>query len=199
MAEEAAKGSTMYDVIVVGAGNAALCAALSATEQGAKVLVLEKAPVEERGGNSLFTAGGFRFVHDGLADVRNDILDDLSPAEADQIVLPPLSKETFLDDLMRVTEDNSDEELADILAGRSRDTLRWMRQHKVRFIPMFGRQSYKVDGKHHFYGGVNIEAVGGGYGLVDQLMKAAERCGIEIRYDTGLVRLSRIAAAPSSA
>jgi tricarballylate dehydrogenase len=53
--------------------------------------------------------------------------------------------------------------------------MRWMRKHKVRFIPMFGRQSYKVDGKHHFYGGVNIEAVGGGWGLVDQLMRAADR------------------------
>ena len=51
---------------------------------------------------------------------------------------------------------------------------------------MFGRQSFKVDGKHHFYGGVNIEAVGGGWGLVDQLMQAAERLGVEIRYGTGL-------------
>ncbi|MCW5744575.1 MAG: FAD-dependent tricarballylate dehydrogenase TcuA [Alphaproteobacteria bacterium] len=181
--------ATVYDVIVVGAGNAALCAAISASEQGAKVLVLEKAPETERGGNSLFTAGGFRFVHNGLADLRGDILQDLSEAEAAQIVLPPLSQQTFLDDLMRVTENNSDEQLAEMLVGRSRDTLRWMRQHKVRFIPMFGRQSYKVDGKHHFYGGVNIEAVGGGYGLVDQLLKAAERCGVEIRYDTALVRL----------
>ena len=77
-----------FDVIVVGAGNAALCAAISAKEQGAaKVLVLEKAPLEERGGNSLFTAGGFRFVHQGLDDLRRDILDDLSEAEASQIVL----------------------------------------------------------------------------------------------------------------
>jgi tricarballylate dehydrogenase len=59
----------------------------------------------------------------------------------------------------------------------------------VRFIPMFGRQSYKLNGKHHFYGGVNIEAVGGGYGLVDQLLKAAERNGIEIRYATRMTRL----------
>src|SRR5271165_6362105 len=101
-----------WDVIVVGAGNAAICAALSAAEQGAKVLVLEKAPEDERGGNSLFTAGGFRFVHDGLEDLRRDILDDLSAAEVDQMVLPPLSRQTYLDDLMRVTEHNSDAELA---------------------------------------------------------------------------------------
>jgi tricarballylate dehydrogenase len=64
-----------------------------------------------------------------------------------------------------------------------------MRRNRVRFIPMFGRQSFKVDGKHHFYGGVNIEAVGGGWGLVDQLIKQAERLGVEIRYGTGLRRL----------
>jgi len=177
------------DVIVVGLGNAAICAALSATEQGARVLMLEKAPIEERGGNSLFTAGGFRFVHDGLDDLRHDILDDLSAAEADQIILPTLKAETYLDDLMRVTEHNSDETLAGILVGRSRETMRWMRRNGVRFIPMFGRQSYKLNGKHHFYGGVNIEAVGGGWGLVDQLLKAAARQTIEIRYATRLVRL----------
>jgi tricarballylate dehydrogenase len=176
-------------VIVAGLGNAALCAALSAADQGASVLMLEKASVEERGGNSLFTAGGFRFVHDGLDDLRQDILDDLSAAEAEQIVLPPLARDTYLDDLMRVTEHNSDETLAGLLVGQSRDTLRWMRRKGVRFIPMFGRQSYKLNGKHHFYGGVNIEAVGGGYGLVDQLLKAAARQKIEIRYDTALVRL----------
>ncbi|MBV9834083.1 MAG: FAD-dependent tricarballylate dehydrogenase TcuA [Alphaproteobacteria bacterium] len=178
-----------FDVIVVGLGNAAICAALSAREQGARVLMLEKASVEERGGNSLFTAGGFRFVHDGLDDLRQDILDDLSPAEAEQIVLPTLKAETYMHDLMHVTEHNSEESLAELLIGRSRDTMRWMRRNGVRFIPMFGRQSYKLNGKHHFYGGVNIEAVGGGYGLVDQLLKAAARNGIEIRYATRMTRL----------
>ena len=92
-----------FDVIVVGAGNAALCAAISAKEQGAaRVLVLEKAPLEERGGNSLFTAGGFRFVHDGLDDLRRDILDDLSEAEASQIVLPVVDQAGYLDDLRRI-------------------------------------------------------------------------------------------------
>ncbi len=178
-----------YDVIVVGAGNAALCAALSAHEGGARVLVLEKAPLEERGGNSLFTAGGFRFVHDGLDDLRKDVLTDLSQAEVDQIVIPKLSREQYIDDLMRVTEYESDDDLADMLIGHSRRTIVWMRSHGVRFIPMFGRQSYKVDGKHHFYGGVNIEAVGGGYGLVDALLKRAGKVGIEIRYATELREL----------
>jgi tricarballylate dehydrogenase len=182
--------SKEYDVIIVGAGNAATCAALSAKEQGARVLMLEKAPVEERGGNSLFTAGGFRFVHNGLEDLRTDILDDLSEGEVASIGnLPTHSKQKYIDDVMRVTENNADEELVEILAGQSRDTMRWLRKHKLRFIPMFGRQSFKIDGKHHFYGGVNIEAVGGGWGLVDQLMKAAEREKIEIRYATALVSL----------
>lgn len=180
---------TEYDVIVVGAGNAALCAALSARERGGRVLVLEKASEEERGGNSTFTAGGFRFVHDGLEDLRRDVLADLSDAEARQIYIPPLPADLYMHDLMKVTEELSQEELADILIGRSRDTVVWMQSKGVRFIPMFGRQSYVVNGMHHFYGGVNIEAVGGGWGLVDFLVKAAERAGIEIRYRTGLRKL----------
>jgi len=181
--------STEYDVMVVGAGNAALCAALSAREGGARVLVLEKAPLEERGGNSLFTAGGFRFVHDGIDDLRKDVLTDLSPAEVDQIVIPKLSKDQYLQDLMRVTEDESDEDLAGMLIGRSRETVVWLRSHGVRFIPMFGRQSYKLEGKHHFYGGVNIEAVGGGFGLVESLIKRAEKSAVEIRYATEMREL----------
>lgn len=173
-----------YDVIVVGAGNAALCAALSAHERGARVLVLEKAPQDERGGNSLFTAGGFRFVHAGIDDLQTDVLVDLSPAEVERIVMPPLPRETYLDDLMRVTEGETDDELASILIGRSRETMVWMRSQGVRFIPMFGRQSYLVNGKHHFYGGVNIEAVGGGWGLVDALIRRTEKLGIEVRYAT---------------
>ncbi|WP_149537492.1 FAD-dependent tricarballylate dehydrogenase TcuA [Siccirubricoccus phaeus] len=182
-------GTAAYDVIVVGAGNAALCAALSAREQGARVLVLEKASQEERGGNSTFTAGGFRFVHDGLDDLRRDVLVDLSEAEAARAYIPPLPAELYMHDLQKVTEGLAQEELAGLLIGRSRETVVWMRQQGVRFIPMFGRQSYLVNGKHHFYGGVNIEAVGGGWGLVDFLVKAAEKAGIEIRYDTGLRRL----------
>jgi tricarballylate dehydrogenase len=178
-----------YDVVVVGAGNAALCAAIAAQEGGARVLVIEKAPMDERGGNSLFTAGGFRFTHDGIEDLRKDVLTDLSEAEVDQIVIPKLPKQQYMDDLMKVTEGESDEELAEMLIGRSRETVVWMRSLGVRFIPMFGRQSYKVEGKHHFYGGVNIEAVGGGFGLVESLIARCEKLGITIRYSTELRQL----------
>ncbi|MEQ9122672.1 MAG: FAD-dependent oxidoreductase, partial [Alphaproteobacteria bacterium] len=75
-----------YDVVVVGAGNAALTAALAARENGASVLVLEKAPEHEKGGNSYFTAGGFRICHSGIEDVAKDVLIDLSAAEREQIV-----------------------------------------------------------------------------------------------------------------
>ena len=65
----------------------------------------------------------------------------------------------------------------------------WLRNHGIRFIPMFGRQSFMVDGKHHFYGGVNIEAVGGGSGLVEAEIRRALQIGCEIRYDTAATRL----------
>jgi len=178
-----------YDVIVVGCGNAALCAALSAQENGAKTLVLERAPEDERGGNSYFTAGGFRFAHEGLEDVSEDILTDLSEAEREQIILPPHSREFFMDQMREITRYQTDEELAQLLVDKSRMTMGWLRKHSIRFVPMFGRQSYLVDGKHHFYGGVNIEAVGGGAGLVEAEITRAEKLGVEIRYGTAAIGL----------
>jgi len=177
------------DVIICGAGNAALSAALAARESGASVLVLEKAREDEKGGNSYFTAGGFRFSHDGLEDISEDILTDLSDAERELIVLPSHDRHHFYEQLMKVTHHQADEELAWILIDNSRPTMAWLRGHGIRFLPMFGRQSFLVDGKHHFYGGVNIESVGGGAGLVESEIARAIKIGVEIRYDTGATRL----------
>jgi tricarballylate dehydrogenase len=173
-----------FDVVVVGGGNAALCAALAAREAGARVLVLEKAPPHERGGNSFFTAGGFRFTHAGLEDLRRDVLVDVTDEEAAVIDVPPYTAELFLDDLMRLTEGLSDPDLADVLIRRSRPTVVWMRGHGVRWILMLARQSYQVAGKHRFWGGLSVEAVGGGPGLIQALYEGTERLGVEVRYGT---------------
>jgi tricarballylate dehydrogenase len=178
-----------HDVIVVGGGNAGLCAALAARQAGASVLVLEKAPEPERGGNSFFTAGGFRFAHGGLDDLRRDVLTDLSEQEAASVEVPPYTEAQFMDDLLRVTEGLTDQDLAEHLVKRSRETIVWMRRAGLRFILMFGRQSYPVEGKHRFWGGLNVEAVGGGPGLVQMLFDRAEAAGVQVRYATGARRL----------
>jgi tricarballylate dehydrogenase len=172
------------DVVVVGGGNAALCAALAARESGARVLLLEKAPLHERGGNSFFTAGGFRFTHAGLDDLRRDVFVDLTGEEAVAVDVPPYTTDQFLGDLMRLTEGLSDPDLADVLIRRSRPTVVGMRGHGVRWILMMARQSYHVGGKHRFWGGLNVEAVGGGPGLIQALYESAGRLGVDVRYGT---------------
>ena len=79
-----ASGSSRYDVVVVGAGNAALTAALSARQDGARVLVLEKAPEAERGGNSRFAGGIFRFAYEGIEDLK-PLREDLAPNDWDRV------------------------------------------------------------------------------------------------------------------
>ena len=104
------------DVIVVGSGNAALCAAVSARETGARVLVLEKAPEHFRGGNSYFTAGGFRFAYNGLDDIRQ-LIPDLSDEEARNIDVGRYDQAKFYEDIMRVTEGLADPALAETLVS----------------------------------------------------------------------------------
>ncbi len=178
-----------YDVIVVGGGNAALCAALSAREAGARVLVLEKAPETWRGGNSFFTAGGFRFAFKSFDELRA-IVGDMSDEEAASMEVDPYTEDQYYDDLMRVTEDLADPDLALLLVRESQPTVRWMRERGVRWIPMFGRQAYKVEGRFRFWGGLVLEAVGGGAGLVDMEYASAAKAGIDVRFEakaSGLV------------
>jgi tricarballylate dehydrogenase len=169
------------DVIVVGGGNAALCAAISARENGASVLVLERAPFAERGGNSTFTAGAMRFAYANDEEIRS-VVTDLSEEELARTDFGTYTERQFFDDLARVTENRTDPELADLIVSNSLGTLQWMRSHGVRFLPIYGRQAFEVDGRFKFWGGLTIEAAGGGPGLVDFLTKAAERDGVEIAY-----------------
>ena len=170
-----------YDVVIVGAGNAALCAALSASEQGARVLVLERAPEDENGGNSRFTAGAMRFAYDGIDDLLK-VVPDLSEEEIANTDFGSYPTDKFFDDMFRVTEYRTDPTLSELLVTRSLETLVWMREKGVRFVPIYGRQAFKVDGRFKFWGGLTVESWGGGPGLVDSLTRIARDSGVEIWY-----------------
>jgi len=177
-------------VIVVGAGNAALCAALSAREQGAEVTVLEKAPEGERGGNTYFTGGGFRFPYEGMEDILR-IIPDLSAAEIERVDVGTYPAAQFRDDLARVTDGLIDDGMASTLVREAAPTIEWLHGQGVKFTLMTGRQANEVEGKLVFYGGLTVEAVGAGKGLSDQEFEAAERVGVNVRYDAKVVNLLR--------
>jgi tricarballylate dehydrogenase len=173
---------TDADVVVVGAGVAGLCAALSAHEAGARVLVLEAAPEDARGGNTAFAAGAFRFAYGGVEDVLK-LIPDLSPEEIENTEFGEY-KDRYLDDLFRVTEGRTDRALAEVLVARSLETAAWMRENGVRFIPNYGSQGYKVGAKTRFRDESVVVISGGGMGLVEALFGAVKRKGIPIAYET---------------
>ena len=172
-----------FDVVVVGAGNAACCAALAAAEEGARVLVLERAPRHESGGNSRFTAGAIRFAYEGVDDLVA-LMPDLTDSEVSRTDFGTYTEEQFYDDMGRVTDYRTDPELASFLVSESKPTVMWMRDHGVRFAPIWGRQAFQIDGRFKFWGGLTVETWGGGEGLVDALHGALDRNAVEIRYDT---------------
>src|SRR2546430_1370247 len=183
----AGKIAKEYDVVVVGAGNAGMCAALAARENGARVLVLEAAPFDERGGNSRYTAGALRFVYNGVDDLLK--LCELSEQELATSDFGTYTTDNYYDDLGRLTDYKSNPDMAELLITKSQETLLWMRTKGIRFAPMYSRQAFKHEGKFVFWGGVALEAWGGGPGLVEGLFTALEKNGIAVAYEARGERL----------
>ena len=177
-----------FDVVVIGAGNAALNAALAASEQGGKVVVLEKAPQHLRGGNSYFTGGLVRFAYKGIDDILL-LLPDIGDEERLNVDVGSYTSSEFYEDVMRVSEGLSNPDLLQTLVSESYPTMIWMRKQGVPWILAYGRHAFEHDGKLRFWGGLIVESVGGGKGLSDRLFQLCENSGVEIRYQTAATSL----------
>ena len=152
------------DVLVIGGGNAALCAALMAAEAGARVTLLEAAPREWRGGNSAHTRN-LRCMH----DAPQDVLVDAYP------------EEEFWQDLLKVTGGITNEHLARLTIRASSTCRDWMRQHGVHFQP-------PLSGALHV-ARTNAFFMGGGKALVNAYYRSAEKLGVQIRYEAKVERI----------
>ncbi|KJR85682.1 FAD binding protein domain containing protein [Sporothrix schenckii 1099-18] len=172
------------DVLVVGGGNAGFSAAFSARENGARnVVLIDKCPEEWAGGNTYFTAGAFRTAHAGLADLL-PLVNNVDAATSKIIDLEPYTPHDFTSDLLRVTAGRSDPQLGSTLVGDSNDAVKWLHKHSVRFQLSFNRQSYKVDGRYKFWGGMALKTQDGGKGLMEDLRRAAKRAGVATFFST---------------
>jgi tricarballylate dehydrogenase len=155
----------MYDLLVIGGGNAALCAAIKAREAGLSVLLLESAPREWRGGNSIHTRN-LRCMH----DAPQDVLTEAYP------------EEEYWQDLVKVTGGLTNEVLARLVIRESSRCRPWMIKHGVRF-------QGSLSGTLHL-SRTNAFFLGGGKALVNAYFRSAEKLGIEIRYNTNVSSLN---------
>jgi tricarballylate dehydrogenase len=177
-----------YDVIVVGAGNTALLTALRAHEHGARVLVLEIAPKEKRGGNAYFTTGIYRIVHNGIEDVR-DLISDLSEEEYN-IIVEPYTADDYFRDYSTVTENLVAPEMMELIINNSTDVIRWLVKKQGVKMELTSFFTKRIDGKLHMLGPCPFTAKGGGAGLSDYLFDRVENMeSIDLLYETGAQKL----------
>ncbi len=173
-----------FDVVVVGAGNAALCAAAAAAESHAKVLVLEKSPKNLQGGNCPYTGAGFRFTHDGIDDIKS-----LLPQGTDvgDFQMSPYTAEDFRNHFMEATYGDTDKDLANIVISKSRETIDWMHSIGVQWeLPV---NVNLENAPSVIPNQVGLSAYESGPGLVRMLTKAVNNQSTLILYETKMVSL----------
>lgn len=181
------------DILIIGSGNAGLSAAISAaqtittstspTKKPAQILLIDKCPEEWAGGNTYFTAGAFRTVHNGLPNLL-PLVNNVDSSTAQKIDIPPYTNEAFTRDMQRVTGGRTDADLSRTLVEDSYETVEWLSRVGVRFQLSFNRQAYEVGGQVKFWGGLALKTQDGGKGLVKDLHHAARRLEVRFCYST---------------
>jgi tricarballylate dehydrogenase len=180
--------SSSSDILIVGAGNAALTAALAARERGCAVTVLEKAPEALRGGNTRFTGGIFRFTYQGVEDLL-PIVGDTD--DASDVVVDPYPAAAFERDLQRVTGGRSDPALARVLIERSYPSVRWMAELGVKFEFSRAVTGMRIPGTNltKLQPGVAVRAHHEGIGLSQGLFNLAQQHGVRLLYERQVGRI----------
>jgi tricarballylate dehydrogenase len=170
------------DVIVIGGGSAAFDAAVAARERGAnRVVMLEKAPEAEYGGNARYSGTGFRFWHAGADEIRA-FLPDIDDDYFKSLQISPYTKEEFFSDLERMTLGRMDQQLARTLVEESNAAIHWMKQTGIRWELL--KEHARVGSKRYFERGIAIHVAGGGVGQLEQWRRIAEGMGIKIRFSS---------------
>lgn len=179
---------TDWEIIVVGSGNAALCAALAAKERGRDVLIIEKAHPDLAGGNTAYTAGAMRFAYDGKDDLL-PLLDDPDDPRLPSTDFGQYSAETFKADLLSFNGGRPLSAEQQALVAESYPTVRWLSSLGVKFEPIYSRQSFEKDGRHVFWGGLTLATKDEGFGLAQAELRAFTDLGGQIVYDCAAVDL----------
>jgi tricarballylate dehydrogenase len=172
------------DVIVIGGGSAAFEAAVAASENGAvRIVMLEKAPESEYGGNARYSGTGFRFWHRGRDEIRG-LLADVDDAAFDSAHIAPYSEQDFLSDLEKMTLGRIQPTLARTLVEQSNEAVHWMKHIGIRWELL--KEHAKVGGKRYFERGIAIHVAGGGVGQLEQWRRIATARDIEIRFSSAV-------------
>lgn len=177
--------ANIYDVIVVGGGNAALCSALSAHDAGARVTILEAASYEERGGNSRFAGTAFRACHNGMAHIET-VLCKEALQDAKRCSMSPYTPEEYRQDLQSTSHGRNDPDMSEIMVRDGWDTIEWMKSKGVHWETLM-RKYYafdNIEGTIDLMAGAPVKVLGDGVGLIKDLYEAVEKAGIPVKYDS---------------
>ena len=175
-------------ILIVGSGNAGLCAGIAALEQGAEVLVLEAAPKSEAGGNSRYTAGAMRVAYQGREELLA-LLSNRGDSRLQHTDFGAYSRRQFSEDLLYFNEGAALNWQQRTLVDQSYPTLSWLRGYGVDFEPIYSRQAFQKDGQYIFWGGLVLEAKGEGPGLVAAELDAFLGLGGKINYEAEVLEL----------